>query len=172
MYRDYRRVEGHESDYIISNIGEVWSLKLGKVKLLKTCPNAKGYLTVGLCKNGKKRTRAIHALVGEAFIGLRTGEMTYDHIDRNNQNNRADNIRLATKSEQQINQKTRKDNKLGLKNIYEGVYRSGFEYYNIEIGRNGKKVVNKYFIKKKYSLDYVVSERNRLLENLNLPPKV
>ena len=169
MFRDYRRVEGYE-DYIISNIGEVWSLKFGKVKLMKQVPNLTGYLLVVLCKNGKQTCRSIHALVGIHFIGLRTDEMTYDHIDRNNQNNRADNIRLATRSEQQINQKTQKNNKLGFKNI-SVTNKSGTEYYRIQIKRNSK-IVQKSFSKKKYSLEYVVSERNRLLENINLPPRV
>jgi len=167
MYRDYRRVEGYE-DYIISNIGEVWSLKWGKVKLLKPTLNAQGYLTFGLCENGKRTTHQVHALVGIHFIGLRTGEMTYDHIDVNKLNNNADNLRLATRAEQAENQNLRKDNKLGFKNISEKVNRSGNEYYAIEIKRNGKKV-QKYFNKKKYCLEYVVSERDRLLENLNSP---
>ena len=72
-----------------------------------------GYLQLGLLKNGKRKTSKVHVLVGEAFIGLRTGEMTYDHIDRNNQNNRSDNLRLATKSEQGQNRNLLKNNKLG-----------------------------------------------------------
>ena len=169
MYRDYRRVEGHE-DYIISNIGEVWSIKYGKVRLLKAGSNGRGYLKVGLCKNGKQTTHLVHALVGIHFIGLRTGGLTYDHIDINNQNNRADNLRLATRSEQIINRNLQKNNKLGLKNIIERV-NGGYEYYLINIKRNGKLVINKSFNKKKYSLEFVVSERDRLLLNLNLSPR-
>jgi len=167
MFRDYRRVEGHE-DYIISNIGEVWSLKYGKVRLLKPSPDTKGYFKLDLCKNGKTTTRPIHALVGEAFIGLRTGTLTYDHKDTNNQNNRADNLRLATKSEQVQNQNLRKDNKLGFKNISEWVHRSGAEYYKINIKRNGKNVVRKSFRKDKFTLEEVVLERDRLIEPLIL----
>ena len=161
MFRDYRRVEGYESDYIISNIGEVWSIKFGKVRLLKPAPNPKGYLHVGLCKNGKQTTHRVHVLVGIHFIGLRTGTLTYDHIDVNNQNNKADNIRLATKSEQVQNQNVRKTNKLGFKNISENVDR-GRERYVIHITRNGKRV-QKSFSKNKYSLENVISERDKLL---------
>ena len=161
LYLDYRRVEGHP-DYIISNYGDVWSLKFGKVRLLKPAPDSKGYLTVMLSKNGKVTTRPIHALVGIHFIGLRTGEMTYDHIDRNNLNNNADNLRLATKSEQSINRKVRKDNKFGFKNISEIVIH-GYEYYIIKITRNGKTVVNKSFRKDKFTIEEVVAERDRML---------
>ena len=166
MFRDYRRVEGYESDYIISNIGEVFSLKFGKVKLLKPS-TSQGYLTVVLCKNGKVTSHRVHVLVGIHFVGLRTGEMTYDHIDINNQNNRSDNLRLATKSEQIINRNVQKNNKLGLKNIFETVNKSGNKYYRIKIKRNGKLVINKSFRKDKYCLEYVVSERDKILENLN-----
>ena len=161
MFRDYRRVEGYESDYIISNIGEVWSLKFGKVKLLKLNPDTKEYLMVILYKNGKRKSFKVHALVGIHFIGLRTGTLTYDHIDVNNQNNRADNLRLATRLEQAENRNVRKDNKLGFKHICETVNR-GNEYYRITIDRNGKRV-QKSFSKNKYSLEHVVEERDKML---------
>ena len=166
MFRDYRRVQGYESDYIISNYGEVFSLKFGKVRLLKPNPNSKGYLIVVLCKNGKVTLRPIHVLVGIHFVGLRINGLTYDHKDINNQNNRADNLRLATRLEQSENQNLRKDNKLGFRNICENVNGSGTEYYIIHITRNGK-TVRKYFRKDKYSLEFVVSERDKMLENLN-----
>ena len=162
MFRDYRRVEGFESDYIISNNGEVWSIKFGKVRLMKQTPNTHGYLYVNLSENGKRKTIKIHVLVGIHFVGLRTGEMTYDHKDTNKLNNKADNLRLATKSEQAQNQKTRKNNKLGFKHICEMVHRSGSISYIIHIARNGKTVY-KSFRKDKYSLENIVEERDRIL---------
>ena len=143
LYRDYRFVEGFDNNYIISNFGEVWSLWFGKVRLLKPSPNNNGYLQLDLCANGK----------------------TYDHKDNNNQNNRSDNIRLATKSEQSENQKLRKTNKLGIKHICETVNKSGNEYYQIKIKRNGKRV-HKYFRKDKYSLEQVISEKDKILLEL------
>ena len=161
LYLDYRRVDGYP-DYIISNIGEVWSLKFGKVKLLKPSTAGGGYLQVNLSKNGKQTSHHLHILVGIHFIGLRTGSLTYDHIDTNNQNNRADNLRLATKCEQAENRKMQKNNKLGIKNISDFVNTSGTEYYRIQIKRNGKNV-RKYFRKDKYSLENIVEERDRIL---------
>ena len=168
MFRDYRFVKGYDNNYIISNIGEVWSLKFGEVKLLKPSPNIQGYLKVTLFKNGKRTTHPIHALVGIHFIGLRTGTITYDHKDTNKLNNKADNLRLATKSEQSENRNVQKNNKLGFKNITEMVHR-GYEYYKICIKRNGK-IIKKVFNKKKYTLEYVVEERDKMLENLNPNP--
>ena len=161
LYLDYRRVDGHP-DYIISNIGEVWSIKFGKVKLLKPSPRCKGYLGIGLCENAKMTTYGIHVLVGIHFIGIRTGSLTYDHIDTNNQNNRADNLRLATKCEQAENRNVFKTNKLGFKYISEKVDH-GNEYYTIQITRNGKKMVQKCFRKDKFSLEHVIEERDRML---------
>ena len=100
LYRDYRRIPGYEH-YVISNYGEVFSLKRkGVIKTiqLKSFPNPDGYLLVCLSKDGKVKTTRIHVLVGKAFVGERTGELTFDHIDRDKTNNSADNIRLATKS--------------------------------------------------------------------------
>ena len=161
MFRDYRFVQGYDNNYIISNIGEVWSIKFGKVRLMKLNSDTKGYLQIDLSENGKRKSIKVHVLVGIAFIGLRTGTLTYDHIDRNRLNNRAENIRLATQSEQSQNQNVRKNNKLGFKNICEEVYR-GYKYYKIKITRNGKSV-RKRFNKDKYSLEYVVSERDKML---------
>ena len=162
LYLDYRRVDGHP-DYIISNIGEVWSIKFGKVILMKPSTVAGGYLGIILFKNGKRTFYAIHVLVGIHFIGLRTGTLTYDHIDTNNQNNRADNLRLATKCEQAENRKVRKDNKLGIKHITEAVNKSGNEYYTIGIKRNRKLVINKSFRKDKFNIEHVIEERDRIL---------
>ena len=61
----------------------------------------------------------------------------------------------------------RKNNKLGFKNICEMVDR-GCEYYKIHITRNGKRF-QKTFKKDKYSLEYVVSERDKLLRAQSSP---
>ena len=43
LYIDYRRIEGNE-DYIISNYGDVISLKRKTPIILKTCLDNNGYL--------------------------------------------------------------------------------------------------------------------------------
>lgn len=50
------------------------------------------------------RGHAFHLLVAEAFLGPKPGPtFTIDHIDRNPANNRADNLRWASKTEQNYN---------------------------------------------------------------------
>ena len=153
-------IEDFEGMYSVSNFGRVYSHK-GKGKFLKGFPTQDGYLRVDLCKDGKGKSICIHVLVGNAFVGKRENGLTFDHIDRNNQNNRADNIRLATKSEQQINQKLRCNNKLGERNIHINGNR-----YVIQIRRNGKIVINFSYLMKKYTLDDVVKERNEILSTI------
>ena len=115
MFRDYRYVENYPG-YIISNFGEVFSTKRGSGKQLKANPR-NGYLSIGLYKNGKGKNHTIHALVGNAFIGLRNGEITFDHIDRDKSINNVVNLRWATPSENQQNTGLSKNNKLKIKNI-------------------------------------------------------
>jgi hypothetical protein len=151
--------------YIVNNYGSVISFKYKKPRILKMTPDTDGYPQVVLCKKGSTTSFKVHALVGNAFIGERTGGLTFDHIDRVKTNNRADNIRLATKSEQSINKCIHKNNKLGEKNIRK-VVNSGNEYYKLQITRNKKLVVDRYFSKKKYTLAEVVAERDKELLKL------
>ena len=151
-------IEDYEGLYAISNMGRVYSHITNRI--LKGSPNKKGYLIVILCKDGIRKKVCIHILVGNAFIGKREGGLEFDHIDRNNQNNCADNIRLATRSEQQINQKLRCTNKTGYKNI-----RINGNSYRVQIRRNGELVFDKSYPKKDYTLEQVVEERNRFLDN-------
>ena len=154
-------IEGYEGLYAVSNMGRVYS-HIGKGGILKNTKSVcrGGYLQVGLCKDGNKKTFRIHVLVGNAFVGKREGELTFDHIDRNPLNNCADNLRLASRSEQQANTGVSKNNKLGEKNI-----RINQHSYQVRIIRNKKFVFNKHFAKKDYTLEQVVEERNRFLDN-------
>ena len=154
----FKDVEGYEGRYSVSN-GRVYS-HIGKGRFLKPYTDKKnGYLQVGLCKNGKLKTNRIHILVGNAFVGKRKDEMTFDHIDRNKLNNKACNLRLATKSEQVINRNILKNNKLGEKNICIDKNK----YYFINIKRNGKKMFYKRLHIDKFSLDDAVKIRDEFL---------
>ncbi len=61
---------------------------------------ASGYMTIKISKKGYK----VHRLVAEAFHGSPTSdEDTVDHIDRNRENNYSDNLRWASRAEQNTN---------------------------------------------------------------------
>jgi hypothetical protein len=167
LYRDYRRVEGFE-DYIVSNYGEVFSTKKYNRKEwreLKMGFNNWGYKQIDLREDSKRKTFTVHVLVGNAFVGKRTGEMTFDHIDRDKLNNKSDNIRLATRSEQSINKNLHKSNKLKQRNICISKIDTRIYYY-IKIRRNKKVVFNKRLNVKKYSIEDAIKVRDDFLTTL------
>ena len=167
LYRDYRYVENYPG-YIISNFGEVFSTKRSSGKQLKRIHDKDGYLICSLSNNGREKTYKIHVLVGNAFIGLRTGELTFDHLDRDKLNNRADNIRLATKSEQNENRAMYKSNTSGFENIsYYKHKLTENEYYKLQIERNKKLIIRHSFNKKKYNLEDVIKIRDDLIAKHN-----
>ena len=158
----YRYVEDTDKKYMISNYGDVISLKRNKPRILKQNLNGRGYKAVGLYKNGKIKCINVHVLVGNAFVGKRIDSLSFDHIDRVRTNNRADNIRLATKSEQQINQNMMKNNTTGERNI--NIKRKGnYAGYRIQIKRNGKVVIDKWLNMKKYTMDDAIKFRDEQL---------
>ena len=93
MREEWRTVPGHEA-YEVSSLGHV---KRGK-RMLAAHPNVPGgYLRVAVTQDKKKKHLYVHRLVAMAFIGEGSGEV--DHIDGNKLNNRVDNLRWVTPSE-------------------------------------------------------------------------
>lgn len=79
-------------DYAVSNLGNVYSYKNGKVVKLKPGSVGSGYLNVQLCKNGEYINYYIHRLVAEAFIPNPLALPQVNHIDEDKTNNRAENL--------------------------------------------------------------------------------
>ena len=97
----------------------IWVSNRGKVRNPRTGVEYEPKATMGLyavvMKSGKRHR--VHRLVAEAFLGPRPSQNhTVDHKDRNSKNNRAENLRWATKSEQVIN-RTLPMNKAGSRPI-------------------------------------------------------
>lgn len=72
-----------------------------------------GYLSFGYLKKKYKVHRIIFQM--DNNIEISCGEV--DHIDGNKLNNNPQNLRFASKSQNQSNAKVRKNNKLGIKGI-------------------------------------------------------
>jgi len=162
----FKEIEGYEKRYI-SNYGRVYSKKQsGKFLKTQVCKQW-GYEKISFSCDGIKKHIKIHVLVGEAFVGKRTGSLTYDHIDQNKLNNKSTNLRLATKREQLLNQGIRKDNKLGHKFIYSRHEpRWDNHYFEIQIRDENRKIIfNRCLNKKKYTLEDAVELRDDFLNN-------
>lgn len=99
----WKDIKGYEGLYKVSNRGNIKSLnyrrKLGNERILPGSCDGKGYLQVGLCKNGVRRKFAIHRLVAEAFIENKYNKKEVNHIDGNKSNNHVDNLEWSTRSE-------------------------------------------------------------------------
>lgn len=71
---------------------------------MKPVPNNNGYLQIKLiAANGKRKNELIHRLVALHFIDNPESKPEVDHIDRDRQNNNANNLRWLTKSENNKN---------------------------------------------------------------------
>lgn len=105
----WRDVVGYEGRYQVSNLGRVRSLDIRvpchdngtrtvRGRILKQSMRG-SYLKVNLCKEGKMVNRNVHRLVAEAFIEPVEGKDYVDHINGNKFDNRAENLRWVTQSE-------------------------------------------------------------------------
>ena len=98
-------------EYLISRDGECYSKKSNK--WLKHDLNSVGYKRFHV--GGKKRFA--HRLVAETYIPNYTELPCIDHMDRNRLNNKVENLRWITYSNNGQNRGVNKNNKLEIKNI-------------------------------------------------------
>ena len=100
----WRDIVGFEGIYKISNFGDIKSLprKRVKGKILNPAKNNRGYLRVGLCKDGRVRYESVHRLVAETFISTPQNLPAVNHIDGNKLNNNVENLEWVTKGQNQI----------------------------------------------------------------------
>jgi len=103
----WKDVAGYEGLYQVSSWGNIKSLDRkvvrfdGKIKTFKKVERSlglKSYKTVGLSKEGKRKTHKVHRLVAIAFLKNKNGNIV-NHIDFNPSNNRADNLEWCTGNE-------------------------------------------------------------------------
>ena len=109
----WRSVVGFDGLYEVSSRGDVRSIprldRMGRRnrsgRILKPGRDKKGYLFVGLCKDGKQVTRRVHTLVLEAFAGTCPPGQQCRHLDGNPGNNCwPENICWGTASEDRRDQ--------------------------------------------------------------------
>ena len=95
-------IEGYEGLYQVSNLGRVKSLNYKctkEEKILKPKVCKKGYLMVGLYKEGKRRYYLVHRLVAETFIDNPEDKPQVNHKDEDKTNNKVENLEWVTSKE-------------------------------------------------------------------------
>jgi hypothetical protein len=97
----WKDIPDYDGEYQISSLGRVKSLKFGKEIILKQSSDLRGYMLVGLSKNGKLTSSKIHQLVAVAFLGHKKcgHHIVVDHIDNDKKNNLLSNIQLISHRE-------------------------------------------------------------------------
>lgn len=100
---EWRDIEGYEGLYQVSSLGRIKSLDRYdsrgnhiKGKLLSPSITKKGYLRVGLWKNGEGKLYQIHRLVAEAFIDNPNDLPQVNHINEIKNDNRVENLEWCT----------------------------------------------------------------------------
>lgn len=98
--------------YQVSNLGNVKSLERTiirsngikqyiKERLLKQTVTSTGYLSIGLYEKRIHKTRKVHQLVAESFLGHKPNgmNMVINHINFNKLDNRVENLNIITQRE-------------------------------------------------------------------------
>lgn len=104
----WRPVAGYEGIYEVSSNGQVRSVsRRGKTrgKILKPQVRKQrnaGHLLLKLRRDGVQKTKTVHQIVAEAFLGRRPEGMQIRHLDGNPANNNVSNLAYGTSSENRL----------------------------------------------------------------------
>jgi predicted XRE-type DNA-binding protein len=99
----WKDVVGYEGIYSVSNHGRIRSERrctntlIGKI--IQPSLNGRGYPSISLCKNNKKKTKKIAHIVTESFIGKRSMKIQVNHKDGNPLNSNLNNLEYVTQAE-------------------------------------------------------------------------
>ena len=111
---NWKKVAGYET-YSVSDLGNVRNDKTKRI--LQPADNGHGYFFVNLRTNKKTSKRKIHRLVAGAFLPNREKKKYVDLINNDTKNNKLENLRWVTPSQNSQNAKKSKKNTSGIKGV-------------------------------------------------------
>lgn len=154
---EWRKIEGYEN-YEISSFGNV---RRGN-KILKPFLNGDGYAHIQLCKDGIRKRGKLSRFVANAFIPNLENKPTVDHINKIRNDDRVENLRWATHSEQTIHSPV----PIGISG-HRCIHKTTNNTYEVEIRRNHLIV-----FKKRYkTLPEAINARDEFLSGKIIIPK-
>jgi hypothetical protein len=145
---EWRVIEDYP-EYEVSNTGVVRRAE----RILKQSILRHGYTKVTLSSSNNQKDMCIHRLVATAFIPNPENNPQVDHINRIRTDNRVENLRWVTCSENQSNTKSRSP--------HHNISKKGHGGYEVQIIRN-KQIVCKKWTK---TLEEAIAHRDQVLIN-------
>lgn len=100
MNKQLKDIPSYQKIYAASKDGHIWSYKTNN--FLSQSTDRYGYKIVHLIKD-KDKKYLVHRLVALTWIPNPQNKPTVDHVDRNPSNNKIENLRWASYSEQSKN---------------------------------------------------------------------
>lgn len=89
-------IPGYEGLYAATAEGQIVGLLRNKARRCEK--SNRGYLRVGLSKNGVRKHHAVHRLVASAFLGEIPSAMDVHHINCDKTDNRIKNLKIISRS--------------------------------------------------------------------------
>ena len=130
-------------DYFINIEGDIWSQKKRNMIKLKPCQH-KGYKRVCFYNNGINKSVLVHRLLAQTFIPNPNNLTQVDHINKNRNDNRLENLRWVNHTDNTRNSGLRRDNTSKI----QGVHRVDLKGYSCWIAQwndNNSKRCSKTF---------------------------
>lgn len=108
IWKDYTgEIKAFHGLIKVSNLGRVYKTGTNTSKhmsgILKCTKNNQGYVRIHVSINGKVYNKPVHRLVAEMFCSNPEHKPYVDHINAVRDDNRADNLRWVTSSENNMN---------------------------------------------------------------------
>ena len=139
-------------NYLIYPDGRVYSKKRARTKggFIKAKKERNGYLRVHMCNENNNKSFSVHRLVALHYIENPNNYPDVDHINRNKEDNRKENLRWVTKSMNEENKGMISTNTTGIKNIQYIKNKNKYVWKFVKV--KGKTVVSKIFQTKQEAL--------------------